>query len=440
MKGTEMKTKLTIISVVSLFTISIPSYSFIISCRSLIHPVSRNRILILGDNRKDGTPHERIIDDFLLGLKGLQKVLKKPINCFVELSQNNVEKMENIKNKTFKILAEEALNDTLFDKNLVKFIPCDQRDSINYYMHDIFDLLSNKSTKMKSKVDIPISFYYRMIEDNIAYIEREQIKLGEFIGATILEPIKKSLLNTKQFLTNVVFRGESESSNLYDAILKYINTESKGNFLKEKNSPNIYTNGGLWSHVIGTMDYTFAEAVFFCCVMRDQRTHSTPNLTILIADEIHAEKVALMLYQIYYKLDRARSWEPPVKISDIDYRSEVLVEMPHYFQSLIYHSSLLAHPITETETFERYSKEYKRSRVTSAELIKQKIHSLTEKLGKLDTSSNTSTCNNPLCARQITTALLKKCGGCKRVSYCSLPCQKDDWKRHKLICKKRNNS
>ena len=31
---------------------------------------------------------------------------------------------------------------------------------------------------------------------------------------------------------------------------------------------------------------------------------------------------------------------------------------------------------------------------------------------------------------------LLTCGGCKSISYCSAVCQKEDWKRHKLACKK----
>jgi len=31
---------------------------------------------------------------------------------------------------------------------------------------------------------------------------------------------------------------------------------------------------------------------------------------------------------------------------------------------------------------------------------------------------------------------LSKCSGCMKVRYCSIVCQKEDWKGHKLICKK----
>ena len=30
----------------------------------------------------------------------------------------------------------------------------------------------------------------------------------------------------------------------------------------------------------------------------------------------------------------------------------------------------------------------------------------------------------------------QKCGGCKRLAYCSKECQKNDWKKHKTDCKK----
>jgi len=32
---------------------------------------------------------------------------------------------------------------------------------------------------------------------------------------------------------------------------------------------------------------------------------------------------------------------------------------------------------------------------------------------------------------------IKRCGGCKKATYCSIECQKADWKRHKEHCKKR---
>lgn len=33
---------------------------------------------------------------------------------------------------------------------------------------------------------------------------------------------------------------------------------------------------------------------------------------------------------------------------------------------------------------------------------------------------------------------IKKCKGCLRVKYCSTKCQNEDWKIHKLNCKKKN--
>ena len=40
----------------------------------------------------------------------------------------------------------------------------------------------------------------------------------------------------------------------------------------------------------------------------------------------------------------------------------------------------------------------------------------------------------------ILTNDLKQCGNCKKVSYCSIKCQKDDWVKHKQVCKKKIKS
>jgi hypothetical protein len=45
-----------------------------------------------------------------------------------------------------------------------------------------------------------------------------------------------------------------------------------------------------------------------------------------------------------------------------------------------------------------------------------------------------SLCEN--CHELFTLEKLSKCSGCKLVCYCSKSCQKNDWKRHKKICKK----
>ena len=39
-------------------------------------------------------------------------------------------------------------------------------------------------------------------------------------------------------------------------------------------------------------------------------------------------------------------------------------------------------------------------------------------------------------ADKLTTGSLKTCSGCKKVYYCSRDCQGEDWKAHKLVCKK----
>jgi len=41
------------------------------------------------------------------------------------------------------------------------------------------------------------------------------------------------------------------------------------------------------------------------------------------------------------------------------------------------------------------------------------------------------------CARCGDRGKLKVCATCKSISYCSVECQKEDWKKHKLVCKKR---
>ena len=40
------------------------------------------------------------------------------------------------------------------------------------------------------------------------------------------------------------------------------------------------------------------------------------------------------------------------------------------------------------------------------------------------------------CGKHQTQLQLKKCGRCKAVFYCSVACQKNDWKQHKTECKK----
>jgi len=39
------------------------------------------------------------------------------------------------------------------------------------------------------------------------------------------------------------------------------------------------------------------------------------------------------------------------------------------------------------------------------------------------------------CSLCGSTKNLKYCSGCKKIQYCSTSCQKNDWKKHKKICK-----
>ncbi|EMD42103.1 hypothetical protein CERSUDRAFT_79710 [Gelatoporia subvermispora B] len=46
-------------------------------------------------------------------------------------------------------------------------------------------------------------------------------------------------------------------------------------------------------------------------------------------------------------------------------------------------------------------------------------------------------CGNYKCIREtLKRKELMKCGNCKSIFYCSAPCQKVDWKRHKKYCRK----
>jgi hypothetical protein len=44
-----------------------------------------------------------------------------------------------------------------------------------------------------------------------------------------------------------------------------------------------------------------------------------------------------------------------------------------------------------------------------------------------------------LCENCLKDDCKNKCGSCKSVYYCSTECQKKNWEKHKLICKKKTS-
>jgi hypothetical protein len=50
--------------------------------------------------------------------------------------------------------------------------------------------------------------------------------------------------------------------------------------------------------------------------------------------------------------------------------------------------------------------------------------------------SETNNDNTKACSRCQKIAPLSKCAACKMVEYCSVACQRDDWKTHKIVCRK----
>ncbi|KAG7447733.1 uncharacterized protein BT62DRAFT_891508, partial [Guyanagaster necrorhizus] len=68
------------------------------------------------------------------------------------------------------------------------------------------------------------------------------------------------------------------------------------------------------------------------------------------------------------------------------------------------------------------------SHVTEAEISPFFALSFLESTGRSRISCAAQDCGK--------TEGLKRCAWCRAVSYCSALCQKSDWKRHKLVCKK----
>jgi hypothetical protein len=53
-----------------------------------------------------------------------------------------------------------------------------------------------------------------------------------------------------------------------------------------------------------------------------------------------------------------------------------------------------------------------------------------------NTMREESDCEKCACCDGPGKPKLLVCGACKSTSYCSAGCQKEDWKKHKLVCKK----
>jgi hypothetical protein len=75
-----------------------------------------------------------------------------------------------------------------------------------------------------------------------------------------------------------------------------------------------------------------------------------------------------------------------------------------------------------------------------AKVVKQVLHILgtnIESLNKTTDGAGHIICNTCKVNLEVEGRAIKRCGGCKKVTYCSVECQKADWKAHKEHCRKR---
>ena len=73
-------------------------------------------------------------------------------------------------------------------------------------------------------------------------------------------------------------------------------------------------------------------------------------------------------------------------------------------------------------------------------VVKMVLHILgtnIESLNKTMDGEGYIICNTCKMNLEVEGCPVKRCGGCKKVTYCSVDCQKTDWKAHKEHCRKR---
>lgn len=70
------------------------------------------------------------------------------------------------------------------------------------------------------------------------------------------------------------------------------------------------------------------------------------------------------------------------------------------------------------------------------ETTKNNINVLRNHFNSLGMQHESITYNTTSCQKCGKTINLKMCGRCHKVFYCSVECQRSDWKHHKINCKK----
>jgi len=84
-----------------------------------------------------------------------------------------------------------------------------------------------------------------------------------------------------------------------------------------------------------------------------------------------------------------------------------------------------------------FSKVWQESCVPLAEIINKGYDEiLAKEIADAKEKSQQKSCSNGKCSKAGT----KRCTSCSQAFYCSKECQKEDWKNHKPICKKKDNS